>query len=153
MRRVDVHWSSGRREAVPLPLGSTAAQLRELLAPPARLVRLRAAGRALADSEPCPAVVAATVALRGGWTTDKSSFIVPILLSVSLLCTRVSLLTRLLQVLFVGCCIAGPILVVRESNAGLFYSAYWWVGMGLCIAACVLLIVLVPVWIYLLCCD
>ncbi len=156
MRSVSVAWASGRQEAVRLPRGATAGRLRALLAAPAPLLRLSTReGRALADAEPCPGAVAASVALRGGYSSNKSSYVLPAVLSV----TRVFLFRSLTcfadfaQVVFVALCIAGPVLVAQESSAGRVYATLWWVGMAFCIAAAVLLVILLPVWIYLLCCD
>jgi hypothetical protein len=93
--------------------------------------------RSLNDAEICPVQVSMSIDLRGGHQTECRSYVIPIILSV----------------LFVGCAIAGAVLAVRESNANLYYQTVWWVGIGLCIAAACLLIILIPVWIYMLCCD
>jgi hypothetical protein len=57
------------------------------------------------------------------------------------------------KVVFVAFCIAGPVLVAQQSAAHQSFGVVWWVGMGMCIAAAVLLLVLVPFWLYVLCCD
>jgi hypothetical protein len=82
MRNVQVRWAAGRQEAVRLPRSTTAGHLRALLAAPAELLRLRAGGRALSDSEPCPDAVDVFVALRGGYSRNKYHYVTPIALSV-----------------------------------------------------------------------